>query len=107
MSKVTYKKTDHPHIIKVKGASNIWQAAVKGTYIRVWAIVGLYKRGMSDGEILKGFPTITLAELHDAISYYHDNKEEIEQFIEENERAYLDYRTGTKDLTLAHQTVSE
>lgn len=107
MSKVIYKKTDHPHIVKIKGASNIWQAVIKGTYIRVWAIIGLYKRGMDEWEILKGFPTITPAELHDAISYYHDHKQEINRFIAENERSYLDYRTSEKGLKLADQIVSE
>lgn len=34
---------------------------------------------MDEWEILKGFPTITAAQLHDAISYYHDYKEEIEE----------------------------
>ena len=32
---------------------------------------------MDEWEILKGFPTITAAQLHDAISYYHDYKERL------------------------------
>ena len=48
---------------------------------------------MDEWEILKGFPTITAAQLHDAISYYHDYKEEIEEFIQANENAYYQYLT--------------
>jgi uncharacterized protein (DUF433 family) len=85
--------TEHPHTVKILGASGIWQAAIKGTYIRVWALIGCHKRGMDEWEILKSFPTITAAQLHDALSYYHDHKSEIEDFIEANERAYDEYLT--------------
>jgi len=85
------KTTEHPHIVKVLGASGIWQAAIKGTYIRVWALVGCHKRGMDEWQILQGFPTINAAQLHDALSYYNDHKEEIDDFIKYNEQAYDDY----------------
>ena len=83
--------TEHPHIVKILGPSGIWQAAIKGTYIRVWALVGCYKRGMDEWEILQGFPTITAAQLHDALSYYNDYKDEIDGFIQDNEQAYEEY----------------
>jgi len=40
--------TEHPHSVKIWGASGIWQAAIKGTYIRVWALIGCHKRGMDE-----------------------------------------------------------
>lgn len=92
--------TEHPHIAKIKGKSGIWQAVIKGTYIRVWAIIGHYKRGLDEWEILKGFPTITSAQLYDAISYYHDHKEEIEKFVDANERAFHEYLANSQGVKL-------
>ena len=97
--------TEHPHIVKILGASGIWQAAVKGTYIRVWALVGCHKRGMDAWDILRGFPTINAAQLYDALSYYYDHKDEIEDFIEANERAYDELSTEEHEVTTENQTV--
>jgi uncharacterized protein (DUF433 family) len=99
------KPTEHPHIVKVLGASGIWQAAIKGTYIRVWALAGCYKRGMDEWQILQSFPTITAAQLHDALSYYNDHKEEIEDFIKDNEQAYEDYLAEVGEQKTEHQTL--
>lgn len=99
--------TEHPHIVKILGPSGIWQAAVKGTFIRVWALAGCYKRGMDEWEILQGFPTITAAQLHDALSYYNDHKKEIEHFIEANERAYDEELATESEAQLENKTLSE
>jgi len=99
--------TEHPHIVKILGPSGIWQAAIKGTYIRVWALVGCYQRGMDEWEILQGFPTITAAQLHDALSYYNDHKNEIDDFMQANERAYDDELTDESELQPENQTVLE
>lgn len=48
MKTQNHKTTDHPHIVKIQGKSGIWQAAIKGTYVRVWALIGYYKRGMDE-----------------------------------------------------------
>jgi len=102
-----FRTTEHPHIIKILGKSGIWQAAIKGTYIRVWAIVGHYKRGRDEWEILKAFPTLNYAQVHDAISYYHDHKEEIEEFIEANERAYDEYLAKEREGQFENQDLFE
>lgn len=99
--------TEHPHIVKILGPSGIWQAAIKGTYIRVWALVGCYKRGMDEREILQGFPTITAAQLHDALSHYNDHKDEIDNFIQDNEQAYEEYLTEEREAQPASQTVQK
>jgi hypothetical protein len=60
----------------------IWSALPKQE-IKSWPL-----KNFNQWEILKGFPTITAAQLYDALSYYYDHKDEIEEFIEANERAY-------------------
>lgn len=76
-------KTEHPYIIRnpeICGGSPI----ISGTRITVRLIAGLVKSGSPAEDILLGYPHLTFAQIHDAISYYFDHKEEIEKEIEEN-----------------------
>jgi uncharacterized protein (DUF433 family) len=58
------------------------KAVIKGTRIPVASIINHYRSGMSIEEILEGYPSITPAQLFDALSYYFDNKEEIDKELE-------------------------
>lgn len=107
MTSDNIQPTEHPHIVKILGPSGIWQAAIKGTFIRVWALVGCYKRGMDEWEILQGFPSITAAQLHDALSYYNDHKDEIEGFIQINEHAYDEELTSKPEIQPEDKVVLE
>lgn len=75
------------------------QAVIKGTRISVSDIVG-YLRIEETPESLaeKILPHLTLAQVYDALSYYHDHKTGIEQELVENTeeygRAYLRERLG-------------
>ncbi|MDA1014701.1 MAG: DUF433 domain-containing protein [Planctomycetota bacterium] len=52
---------------------------IAGTRIRVWDIhVWHNLRGQSPAEIAQAFPQITLADIHAALAYYLDHREEIE-----------------------------
>jgi uncharacterized protein (DUF433 family) len=54
--------------------------------IRVQDIVIWHDRmGMSPDEIIYQHPSITLADVYAALTYYHDHREEIRQQIEEGE----------------------
>ena len=53
---------------------------VAGTRIRVWDVhVWHDLRGWSPAEIVTQFPQITLADVHAALAYYHDHRDEIDQ----------------------------
>jgi len=54
---------------------------VRGTRLSVRAIVSCYREGMSIEEILDGYPGLLPAQLHEALAYYYDHKEEIEQLL--------------------------
>ena len=76
-------KTEHPYIIKnaeVCGGSPI----ISGTRITVRLIAARVKSGDSAEDILRDYPHLTLAQIHDAISYYFDHRDEIEKEIKEN-----------------------
>ena len=55
------------------------KAVIKGTRVPVASIVNHYRSGMSIEEILDGYPNVTPAQLFDTLSYYFDNKEEIDK----------------------------
>lgn len=53
------------------------KAIIKGTRIPVASLVNHYRSGMSVEEIIEGFPSLSPAQLFDALSYFFDNKDEI------------------------------
>jgi uncharacterized protein (DUF433 family) len=55
------------------------KAVIKGTRIPVASLVIHYRTGMAVEEIIEGYPSLTPAQLYDALSYYFDNKDEIDR----------------------------
>ncbi len=94
MTTVT-KKVKHPYIIRKNGTCS-GKPIIQGTRIKVAQIAVEYERmGMTPDEIVQAHPHLTLAQIHDALSYYYENVEEInddiragEQFIEEIKKLY-------------------
>ncbi len=61
---------------------------IGGTGVTVSRIVGWYKLGLAPEEIASQIPHLTLAQVYAALTYYHANREEIEQDLaEENAMA--------------------
>ncbi|NJL67717.1 MAG: DUF433 domain-containing protein [Oscillatoriales cyanobacterium RU_3_3] len=59
---------------------------IAGHRIRVQDVVVWHEQmGMSPDEIVSRYPTITLADVYAALTYYHDHLEEIRQQIRESE----------------------
>jgi uncharacterized protein (DUF433 family) len=75
---MTTAQIQHSHVEKNPGKYE-GKAVIKGTRIPVASIVNHYRFGMSIEEILEGYPSLTPAQLFDALSYYFDNKEEIDK----------------------------
>ncbi len=57
---------------------------IKGTRTSVRDIVENWRLGLSPEEIVIHFPHLTLAQVFDALSYYSDNQDEINAYIEQN-----------------------
>jgi uncharacterized protein (DUF433 family) len=67
-----------PYITKTPGVCG-GRACIAGHRIRVQDIVVWHEmRGYCPDEIVDLFPGITLAEVHAALAYYYDNRQEIE-----------------------------
>lgn len=71
-------KTEHLYIEKDPSKYE-GKAVIKNTRIPVASIVNHYRSGMSIEEILEGYPSLSPAQLFDALSYYFDNKDEIDK----------------------------
>ena len=77
------QQTEHPHIVCVAGVCG-GRAIINGTRISVRHIAQLYKAGDTVEEILQAHPHLSAAAVYDAISYYLDHQQEIEQEIADN-----------------------
>lgn len=75
--------TGHPYVISDDSILN-GTPIVKGTRTPVRAIAELWKFGVTPEEIVMRLPHVTLAQVFDALSYYQDHCEEIEQDILRN-----------------------
>jgi uncharacterized protein (DUF433 family) len=83
----TVERTDHPHIVKVRGVGG-GEPVIFGTRIMVRTIIEQYQLGASIEEILWDFPQLRSAQIHDALSYYHDHKKEMDKFLEQASYEY-------------------
>lgn len=60
------------------------EPVIKGTRVSVRTIVLAWRRGLPPEEMPEHYPTVTLAQVFDALSYYSDNQAEINGYIERN-----------------------
>ena len=73
-----------PGIEKTPGVCG-GDACVAGTRIPVWSLVNSRRLGLTDGQLLDSYPTISREDLKNVWNYYAANKDEIEELIAENE----------------------
>lgn len=60
------------------------EPVIKGTRTPVRSIVLKWRLGYAPEEMIQAMPHLTLAEVFEALSYYSDNREEIDDFIDRN-----------------------
>ena len=75
--------TEYPYIIRNNEILE-GEPVIKGMRTPVRAIVEWWKFGASPEEILENLSHLTLSQIFDALSYYVDHRNEIEQYIAEN-----------------------
>jgi uncharacterized protein (DUF433 family) len=80
----TALKVRHPHVVVRKGYCG-GSPVIAGTRFPVRSIVTyVLRQGMTPEELVSEFRQLTLAQIHDALSYYYDHQEEIERDIATN-----------------------
>ncbi len=75
--------TEHLYIVKDERILS-GEPIIKGTRTPVRAIVELWRMGVAPEEITRHLPHLTQAQVFDALSYYSDHQDEINQHIERN-----------------------
>lgn len=81
-------QTEHPHIVRIEGVCG-GRPIITGTRISVRTIVERMRLGDSPEQIVENYPPLTLAQVYDALSYYHEHKSEIEAEIAANKEALV------------------
>jgi uncharacterized protein (DUF433 family) len=72
--------TGHPYIVCTEGILH-GAPIVTGTRTPVRAIAELWKFGITPEEIIGRLPHLTLAQVFDALSYYQEHREAIDEDI--------------------------
>lgn len=84
--------TLHPMIVKTPGTCG-GRPRIDGHRIRVQDVAIMYEHeGRTADEICNAFPTLNLSKVHAALAYYYDHRAEIEKEIEDERRAYDEYK---------------
>jgi uncharacterized protein (DUF433 family) len=79
--------TEHPHVVRIEGVHG-GRPTIRGTGISVQAIIEQTQLGRSPQQIVGDFDgVLTLAQVYDALSYYYEHEQEIEQYIAQNREA--------------------
>jgi len=99
-------KTDHPHIIRIEGVRG-GDPITREASVSVRAIVEItYRLKQTPQEIVESYaPDMTLAQVYDALSYYHDHKDEIDLIIRENDEASERVRKLTEEMDKQRERV--
>jgi len=68
---------EYPHIVKTPGTCS-GLPRIEGTRISVNLIIAETEAGMSPAEIHGAHPHVTLAQIHAALAYYYDHRDEVD-----------------------------
>ncbi len=87
LTMATAAKTVFPHITTDPEVCH-GRPCIAGTRVRVMDIVAAHEQGVSPAELKDSFDTrpLTLGEIHAALAYYNDNKDDVEADFAEAER---------------------
>jgi uncharacterized protein (DUF433 family) len=93
----TAAKVVYPHIVKEPGYCG-GKAAIDNTRVRVNNVAWLEKRGLTPQQVLEHYPDLTLAQVHAALAYYYDNRDEIEAELAAEDQAAEDFEREKAEL---------
>ncbi|MFZ3090653.1 MAG: DUF433 domain-containing protein [Nitrospirota bacterium] len=79
--------TEHIYVEKKPGVCG-GEPVITGTRIPVRILFQRISSGDTTEDIHHSYPHLTLAQIHDALSYCYDHIDEINKYIQEEEAAY-------------------
>lgn len=85
---------EHPYIERRPGICG-GEPVIVGTRFPVRSVVtSIYHLGMTPEEMVEAWSYLTLAYVHDALSFYHDHRAMIDRAIRENREAVVRRKVG-------------
>jgi len=81
---IAHPLTEKQHIAVTAGVCG-GRPCIAGTRVRVQDIVLRTESGESPDEILAALPHLSMADVHAALAYYHDNRDAIDGQIAESD----------------------
>lgn len=77
----------HPYVTRLKGVQG-GEPILVGTRFPVRSVVEyVLRQGMTPEELVREWDHLSLAQVHDALSYYYDHRSEIEGHVRRHRRA--------------------
>jgi uncharacterized protein (DUF433 family) len=76
----TALRTEHPHVTRDEQGRPL----VGSAGLQLHVLAEYWRLGWSLAELAAGYPFITMAEILDALSYYLDHRDEVENLIRTN-----------------------
>ena len=86
----TAARVVYPHITKEQGVRG-GKACIDDTRIAVVDVVVVLDQGMTDMQVSETYPSLTLAQIHAAISYYRENRDELDADLAEDDGAEAEH----------------
>jgi uncharacterized protein (DUF433 family) len=87
-------RRDHPYVERRVGVCG-GEPVIVGTRFPVRSVVtSVYRLGMTPEEMVEAWPYLTLAHIHDALSFYHDHRGTIDRAIRQNREAAVRRTAG-------------
>ncbi len=85
--------TNHPFIVKRREICD-GSPIIEGTRTRVIDMAIEYEAlGYSPDEIIDNHPYLSLSQVHDALSYYYENRDELDRKMEQDQEFIRQLRT--------------
>ncbi len=91
----------YPHITKIPGVCG-GRPAIDGTRVRVVNVVFMEKEGNTPEQMLEQYPGLNVAQVHAALAYYYDHKEEIDAIMESDRGYFADMHQEWEDYVERH-----
>lgn len=94
MSEAAKNLINHPYITRKEGVCG-GKPIIAGTRIKVSQIAIYYeKMNYTSDDIVRAHPHLTLPQVHDALSYYYENIQEIDRQIAEERQMVEEMKKG-------------
>jgi uncharacterized protein (DUF433 family) len=88
---------DHPYVERRPAVCG-GEPVIVGTRFPVRSVAtSVYRLGMTPEEMVEAWPYLTLAHVHDALSFYHDHRPAIDRAIRANSETAVRRRAGDLD----------